>query len=184
MLEKGSGTILYTGATASLRGGAKFSGLVLFPPFVCILMYQRLVLRTFTVSSLGRGQVRPACSGAVNRKRVWLSGNSRGAHHHRWPGGPGAEHQGTTTLALKAVPVTTGLSPWKPVQAQEGRALDSFLSSDAIAEEYWHLYTQHKTTCTNSAAHASGAREHSQRHFVCPHAGTLEVDLRPYVEKF
>jgi hypothetical protein len=37
MLEKGSGTILYTGATASLRGGAKFSGLVLFPPFVCIL---------------------------------------------------------------------------------------------------------------------------------------------------
>jgi NADP-dependent 3-hydroxy acid dehydrogenase YdfG len=28
MLEKGSGTILYTGATASLRGAAKFAGLV------------------------------------------------------------------------------------------------------------------------------------------------------------
>ena len=110
MLEKGSGTILYTGATASLRGGAKFSGLVLFPPFVCILMYQRLVLRTFNVSFLGRGQVCLACSGAVNRKRVWPSGNSCGAHHHRRPGGPGAKHQGTTTLDLEAVPVTTGLS--------------------------------------------------------------------------
>lgn len=40
------------------------------------------------------------------------------------------------------------------------RADDTYLSADAIAENYWQLHVQHRTTWT------------------------LELDLRPYGEKF
>lgn len=112
MLEKGSGTILYTGATASLRGGAKFSG---------------LAVGKFALRALAQSTAREFGPQGIHVAHIIIDGQ----------------------VDLE-----------RSIKAQEGRALDSFLSSDAIAEEYWHLYTQHKTTWT------------------------LELDLRPYVEKF
>ena len=41
-----------------------------------------------------------------------------------------------------------------------GRDVDSFLSPEALAEQYWQLHVQHKTVWTQ------------------------EIDVRPYVEKF
>jgi hypothetical protein len=45
-------------------------------------------------------------------------------------------------------------------QAQPGRQTETLLSPDAIAEQYWNLHAQDRT------------------------AWTLELDLRPAVEKF
>ena len=46
------------------------------------------------------------------------------------------------------------------IERQPERALDTFLDPAAIAESYWQLYCQH------------------------PSVWTLELDLRPHVEKF
>jgi len=112
MLERGHGTILFTGATASLRGGAGFS---------C------LAVGKFGLRALAQSLAREV--------------------------GPKGIHVAHTVIDGQ-IDTPKNLSQFPQ------RERDSFLSSDAIAEEYWRLHTQDRTTWT------------------------LELDLRPYAEKF
>ncbi len=59
MVPRGRGTIMFTGATASVRG-------------------------RFWVRGIRRRQARPACSGAEHGARTRPRGYPRGAHRHRW----------------------------------------------------------------------------------------------------
>jgi NADP-dependent 3-hydroxy acid dehydrogenase YdfG len=112
MVERSSGTILLTGATASLRGGANFSG---------------LAVGKFGLRALAQSLAREFGPKGIHVAHIIIDG------------------QVDLERLMKACPERTH---------------DSFLSSDGIAEEYWNLYKQNKTTWT------------------------LEMDLRPYVEKF
>jgi NAD(P)-dependent dehydrogenase (short-subunit alcohol dehydrogenase family) len=113
MLARGAGTILLTGATGSLRGGARFS---------C------LAVGKFGLRALGQSLAREFGPQGVHVAHVIVDGQIDNPH-------------------------TRARNP-------ADRAADSYLAADAIAEVYWQLHTQHRTTWT------------------------LELDLRPAVEKF
>jgi len=112
MLERGSGTILFTGATASLRGG---SGLALF------------AMGKFGLRALGQSLARELGPKGIHVAHVIIDG------------------------AIN----TPRVKSYMP-NADPGQLLDP----DALAETYWFLHQQHKTTWTQ------------------------ELDLRPNVEKF
>jgi len=112
MLEKGNGTILYTGATASLRGSAKFSG---------------LAVGKFGLRALAQSTAREFGPQGIHVAHIIIDGQ--------------------VDLA-------------STMQRYPDRPRESFLNSDAIAEEYWNLYKQNRT------------------------AWALELDLRPHTEKF
>ncbi len=114
MVAAGRGTILLTGATGSLRGGARFS---------C------LAVGKFGLRALGQSMAREFGPQGIHVAHVIIDGQID--------------------------------NPRTRARFDAGeRADDSFLSADAIAETYWHLHAQDRT----SWAH--------------------EIDLRPYVEKF
>jgi len=102
MLKAGHGTIIFSGATASLRGGANFS---------------LLSVGKFGLRSLAQSAAREFSSKGIHISHVIIDG-------------------------------------------QIGPDSTSKLDPDALAENYWHLHTQHKS------------------------AWTFEMDLRPYVEKW
>lgn len=112
MLAKKRGTILLTGATASLRGSARFS---------C------LAVGKFGLRALAQSMAREFGPQGIHVAHVVVDGQID-------------------------LPRTRQMMP--------GRADETFLSPDAIADTYYHLHAQHPT------------------------AWSLEVDLRPSVEKF
>jgi len=100
MVERSSGTILLTGATASLRGGANFSGLV--SAALCVKAKPLQELRCKLVPSLsGCRQIWTSCSCAVPRPRIWSQGDPCGAHHHRWPSGSGTPYEGEQVIHMQ-----------------------------------------------------------------------------------
>ncbi len=111
MLAKKNGTILLTGATASLRGSARFS---------C------LAVGKFGLRALSQSLAREFGPQGIHVAHVVVDGQID-------------------------LPRTRQMMP--------GRAAESFLAPDAIAETYFHLATQHPT------------------------AWSLEVDLRPAVDE-
>ena len=113
MVERGRGTILLTGATGSVRGGARFA---------C------LAVGKFGLRALGQSMAREFGPQGIHVAHIIIDGQIDN-------------------------PRTTARNP-------ADRPQDSYLSADAIAENYWQLHVQHPTTWT------------------------LELDLRPYVEKF
>jgi len=110
MLEQKAGTILYTGATAALRGSAKFA---------------LLAVGKFGLRALAQSIAREHAPNGIHVAHIIVDGQ---------------------------VDFERGQNTSKPA--------DAYLKSDAIADEYWKLYTQDKTTWS------------------------LEIDVRPYVEKF
>lgn len=112
MVKNGKGTILFTGATASLRGSAKF-GVFAASKFALRALAQSIA-REFSPQGIHVAHV--IVDGEINTPRQ--------------------------------------------VESQPGRDIESFLNSDAIAETYWQLHIQPRTTWTH------------------------ELDLRPSVEKF
>jgi len=112
MVPKKRGTILLTGATASLRGSARFS---------C------LAVGKFGLRALAQSLAREFGPQGIHVAHVVIDGQID-------------------------LPRTRQMMP--------GRAVETFLSPDAIADTYFHITTQH------------------------PSAWTLEVDLRPAAEKF
>ncbi|MGH3090293.1 MAG: SDR family NAD(P)-dependent oxidoreductase [Rubrobacteraceae bacterium] len=112
MAEAGRGTILLTGATASLRGSARFSA---------------LAVGKFGLRALSQSMAREFGPRGVHVAHIIIDGQ-------------------IDTERVR------GMSP--------DRESHTMLSPDAIAEEYWKLHTQDKTTWT------------------------LELDLRPAVESF
>jgi NAD(P)-dependent dehydrogenase (short-subunit alcohol dehydrogenase family) len=110
MVERGRGTIILTGATASLRGSAKFA---------C------LAVGKFGLRALAQSMARELGDKGVHVAHVVVDGQIESAR-----------------------------------TKQAGRAANTVLAPDAIAETYWHLHSQDPT------------------------AWTLEMDLRPNVEKF
>ena len=110
MVDRGHGTILLTGATASLRGSANFA---------C------LAVGKFGLRALSQSMARELGSKGVHVAHVVVDGQIESAR-----------------------------------TKQAGRAANTVLAPDAIAETYWHLHSQDPT------------------------AWTLEMDLRPNVEKF
>lgn len=112
MVESGEGTVLFTGATGSLRGSAKFAN---------------LAVGKFGLRALAQSMAREFGPRGIHVAHVIIDGQIN-------------------------LPRTR--------EAQPERDEDSFLDPDAIAENYWRLHTQDKTTWT------------------------LELDLRPYVEEF
>jgi NAD(P)-dependent dehydrogenase (short-subunit alcohol dehydrogenase family) len=113
MAARGAGTVLLTGATGSLRGGAKFA---------C------LAVGKFGLRALGQSMAREFGPQGVHVAHVIVDGQIDN-------------------------PRTQARNP-------ADRSADTYLSADAIADVYWHLHAQHRTTWT------------------------LELDLRPYGEKF
>jgi NAD(P)-dependent dehydrogenase (short-subunit alcohol dehydrogenase family) len=112
MIQRKHGTVLLTGATASLRGSANFS---------C------LAVGKFGLRALAQSMARELGPKGVHVAHVIIDGQ-------------------IDTARVRS------MSP--------NRADETLLSPDAIAEAYWQLHAQH------------------------PSAWTLEVDLRPAVEKF
>jgi NAD(P)-dependent dehydrogenase (short-subunit alcohol dehydrogenase family) len=113
MVARGAGTVLLTGATGSLRGGARFA---------C------LAVGKFGLRALGQSMAREFGPQGVHVAHVVIDGQID--------------------------------NPRTRARTPEGRATESFLSADAIAEQYWNLHAQPRT------------------------AWSLELDLRPAVEKF
>ena len=113
MVARKQGTILLTGATGSMRGGARFS---------C------LAVGKFGLRALGQSMAREFGPQGIHVAHIIIDGQIDN-------------------------PRTKARNP-------ADRAGDSYLSADAIAENYWQLYAQHPTTWS------------------------LELDLRPYLEKF
>lgn len=112
MLDRGHGTILFTGATASLRGGAGFAN---------------LAVGKFGLRALSQSMARELGPKGIHVGHVIIDGqimSERYAHLAR------------------------------------DRPVDGLLDPDAIAENYLHLHTQHRS------------------------AWTQELDLRPWAEKF
>jgi NAD(P)-dependent dehydrogenase (short-subunit alcohol dehydrogenase family) len=112
MVEAGRGTILLTGASAALRGKAKFSA---------------LAVGKFGLRALSQSIAREFGPQGVHVSHVIIDG------------------QINTPSMREMFP---------------DREEHTLLSSNAIAETYWQLHTQHRT------------------------AWTLELDLRPSVERF
>lgn len=112
MRARGEGTLLFTGATASLRGSAGFAALAV-PKFGLRALTQSLARE---LGPAGLHVAHVVIDGQINTPRV----------REMFP----------------------------------DRRDETFLSPDAIADEYWRLHTQHPT------------------------AWTLELDLRPAVERF
>ncbi len=112
MLEAGAGTILFTGATAALRGGAGFAG---------------LAVGKFGLRALAQSMAREFGSEGIHVAHVVIDG------------------QIGTPLAH---------------ERQPERPKETFLAPADIAEAYWQLYRQPRTTWTQ------------------------ELDLRPHLEKF
>ena len=112
MVEAGRGTILLTGASAALRGKARFSA---------------LAVGKFGLRALAQSIAREFGPQGVHVSHVIIDGQIN-------------------------TPSMRGMSP--------DREEHTLLSSNAIAETYWQLHTQHRT------------------------AWTLELDLRPSVERF
>lgn len=113
MVARGAGTILLTGATASLRGSAGFAG---------------LAVGKFGLRALGQSLAREFGPQGIHVAHVIIDGQID--------------------------------NPRTRTRVGQGRADDSFLSPDAIAEVYWQLHCQHRTTWSQ------------------------EVDLRPAGERF
>jgi NAD(P)-dependent dehydrogenase (short-subunit alcohol dehydrogenase family) len=113
MVARGAGTVLLTGATGSMRGGARFA---------C------LAVGKFGLRALGQSMAREFGTQGVHVAHVIVDGQID--------------------------------NPRSKARNPQERAADSYLSSDAIADVYWQLHAQHRTTWT------------------------LELDLRPAVEKF
>ena len=112
MVARKSGTILLTGATASLRGGARFA---------C------LAVGKFGLRALSQSMARELSPQGIHVAHVIIDGQVD-------------------------LPRVRQMFP--------GRETDTFLSPRAIAEVYWQLHTQDRTSWT------------------------LELDLRPAVERF
>ncbi|CAF2984406.1 unnamed protein product [Rotaria sp. Silwood2] len=112
MIKNGKGTILFTGATASLRGSAKFAG---------------FAVSKFGLRALAQSMAREFGPQGVHVAHIIIDG---GIHQ------PGQ------------------------AEGQPDKDIDSFLNSDAIAETYWQLHIQPRSTWTQ------------------------ELDLRPSVEEF
>ena len=106
------GTIIFTGATASLRGGANFVN---------------LAVGKFGLRALAQSMAREFQPQGIHVASVYIDGQ---------------------------------IESERPGRSVAERGLDAVLSPDAIAEAYWQLHLQP------------------------PSAWTLELDLRPYVEKF
>ena len=107
------GTIIFTGATASLRGGANFVN---------------LAIGKFGLRALAQSMAREFQPQGIHVATVNIDGQIE--------------------------------SNERPGRSVAERGADAVLSPDAIAETYWQLHRQP------------------------PSAWTLELDLRPYVEKF
>ncbi|MEZ4299585.1 MAG: SDR family NAD(P)-dependent oxidoreductase [Polyangiaceae bacterium] len=112
MLARSSGTMIFTGATASLRGGARFSG---------------LAVGKFGLRALAQSLARELHPKGVHVAHVIIDGQ---------------------------------IDSERVRQMAPGRSPSELLSPDAIAESYWHLHAQPRTTWTH------------------------ELDLRPNAEKF
>jgi NAD(P)-dependent dehydrogenase (short-subunit alcohol dehydrogenase family) len=112
MLDEGSGTILLTGATASLRGSARFSA---------------LAVGKFGLRALAQSMAREFGPQGIHVAHIVIDGQIN-------------------------TPRMREMSP--------DREEHTMLSPDAIAETYWQLHSQDRTTWT------------------------LELDLRPWVESF
>ncbi|MGH8162574.1 MAG: SDR family NAD(P)-dependent oxidoreductase [Gammaproteobacteria bacterium] len=112
MLETGAGTILFTGATAALRGGAGFAG---------------LAVGKFGLRALAQSMAREFGPKGIHVAHVVVDGQI---------GTPSAHER------------------------QPDRDDETFLAPEAIADNYWQLYSQPRT------------------------AWTQELDLRPHLEKF
>jgi len=112
MVEKGRGTILFTGATAALRGSTRFAA---------------LAVGKFGLRALAQSLAREFGPQGIHVAHVVIDG------------------QILSPRVRKMLP---------------DRAPETFLDPDRIAEVYWHLHTQDRTTWT------------------------LETDLRPAVETF
>jgi len=113
MITDKQGTIIFTGATGSLRGSANFAS---------------FASGKFALRALAQSMAREFGPQGVHVSHVIIDG------------------------AVESDYWKKKNSPQKPI--------DSYLSPDAIANNYWLLHTQDKTTWTQ------------------------ELDLRPYVEKF
>ena len=107
------GTILFTGATASLRGGATF---------------QNVAVGKFGLRALAQSMAREFHPQGIHVAHTIIDGQIE--------------------------------SNERPGRSMAERGADAVLSPDAIAESYYQLHLQR------------------------PSAWTLELDLRPYVEKF
>lgn len=114
MVPAGRGTILFTGATASLRGGAGFAS---------------LAVGKFGLRALAQSMAREAHPQGIHVAHVIIDGQIAAE-------GRDAAH-----------------SP-------SDRGADAVLDPDAIAEAYWQIHQQPRSTWTH------------------------ELDLRPWVEKF
>jgi len=112
MLKNGKGTILFTGATASMRGSANCAG---------------LAIPKFAVRALSQSMAR---------------------------------EYGPKNIHVAHVIIDGQINTPRQVKEQPDRDINSFLNSDAIAETYWQLHIQPKSTWAQ------------------------EIDLRPSVEKF
>jgi NAD(P)-dependent dehydrogenase (short-subunit alcohol dehydrogenase family) len=106
------GTIIFTGATASLRGGARF---------------HNLAVPKFALRALAQSMAREFQPQGIHVAHVIIDGQ---------------------------------IESDRPGRSAAERGIDAVLSPDAIAESYYQLHRQP------------------------PNAWTLELDLRPYVEKF
>jgi hypothetical protein len=113
MLAHGRGSLFFTGATASLRGGANFVN---------------LAVGKFGLRALAQSMAREFQPQGIHVASVYIDGQIE--------------------------------SNDRPGRSVAERGVDAVLSPDAIAESYWQLHLQP------------------------PSAWTLELDLRPYVEKF
>ena len=109
MVARGSGTILFTGATASLRGGANFAN---------------LASPKFALRALAQSMARELGPRGIHVAHVIIDGQIGGGDD------------------------------------DAARAPDSRLAPDAIAEAYFNLHSQHRSTWSQ------------------------EIDLRPSVERF
>lgn len=112
MLGHGRGSVFFTGATAALRGGARFAG---------------LAVGKFGLRALAQSMAREFAPQGIHVAHFVIDGQI---------GTPAAHER------------------------QPGRAEETFLAPEAIAETYWQVHCQ------------------------APSAWSLEVDLRPHVEKF
>ncbi|CAF3134701.1 unnamed protein product [Rotaria socialis] len=112
MIKQGKGTILLTGATASLRGSANFAG---------------CSVPKFALRSLSQSMARELGPKGIHVAHIIIDGQ---------------------------------INTPNQMQSQPDRDINSFLNSDAIAEAYWQLHVQPRSTWTQ------------------------ELDLRPSIEKF
>ncbi|CAF3092510.1 unnamed protein product [Rotaria sp. Silwood2] len=112
MIKNGKGTILFTGATASLRGSVGFAG---------------IATSKFALRVLAQSMAREFGPQGIHVTHIIIDGQ---------------------------------INTPSQVQRQPGKDINSFINSDTIAETYWQLHIQPRTTWTH------------------------ELDIRPSVEKF